>query len=319
MSEFASLAMVQVLERGLYELGIASPWSQSDDHYTPPKSATVDLDAKRALLMHAISQRGVQCLVQLGRGVHHFSDEPTHRAMTSASSPMALLQRWQRLEKYIHSLHRIELVDCEENQVGFVHRSKRIGTEPALTESLVVVGVLASLLEAMGAKGVTVHKKSIPVYPQLLERDVAARGLNDPNSAWVFEWTAVEKSTEGLADSAPSHLFDASDWPHVAKQVGNACVNDLISSPTIAVIAQKLATSSRSLQRRLSESGLSYSHLLGEARRRMAAWRLIETTESLSEVGFFCGYSDQAHFTRDFGSRVGLTPAQYRREFATGI
>jgi AraC-like DNA-binding protein len=319
MSEFASLAMMRVLERGLYELGIAPPRNQSDGHFALPRGATVDLDAKRALLMHAISQGGVQCLVQLGRGVHHFADEPTHRAMTSASSPMELLQRWQRLEKYIHSLHRVELVNSEENQVGLVHRSKRIGTEPALTESLVVVGVLASLLEAMGAKGVTVHKKSIPVYPQLLERDVAARGLNDPNSAWVFEWTSVEKSTEGLADSAPSHFFDASDWPHVAKQVGNACVKDLISAPTVAVIAQKLATSPRSLQRRLSESGLSYSQLLGESRRRMAAWRLIATTTSLSEVGFFSGYSDQAHFTRDFRSRVGLTPAQYRREFATGL
>lgn len=319
MSEFASLAMMRVLERGLYELGFGRSRNQSEAHSAPSNGATVDIDAKRAFLAHAISEGGVPCLVELGRGVHHFSDEPTHRAMTSASTPLELLQRWQRLEKYIHSLHRVELVDCAENRMGLVHRSKRIGMEPALTESLVVVGVLASLLEAMGAKAVTVHKGDIAVYPKLLEKDLAKLGLNDANSAWVFRWTAVENKIENLADSAPTNLFDASDWPNVAKQVGNACIKDLISAPTIAMIAQKLATSSRSLQRRLSESGLSYSQLLAEARRRMAAWRLIGTTGSLAEIGFFSGYSDQAHFTRDFRSRVGLTPAQYRREFATRL
>jgi hypothetical protein len=59
----------------------------------------------RALLMHAIREGGVQCLVQLGRGVHHFSAEPSFRAMTPATMPLDLLQRGQRLEKYRHSLH----------------------------------------------------------------------------------------------------------------------------------------------------------------------------------------------------------------------
>ena len=38
----------------------------------------------------------------------------------------------------------------------------------------------------------------------------------------------------------------------------------------------------------------------------------------LAEVGFLCGYADQAHFTREFRRRVGLPPERYRRAFASG-
>jgi len=318
MSEFASLAMLGVLERGLYELGIRPPQIHSKEFSQTTRSATVDLNVKRALLLHAIREWGVSCLVQLGRGVHHFSDEPTHRAMTSASTQFELLQRWQRLEKYIHSLHRLEVLQSGENLVSLAHRSKRVGSEPDLTESLVVVGVLACLLEAMGAVDVTVHKGTTPVFPHLLEQDASALSLLDSVSNWIFKWSGVQKNTESLADSTPSNFFDASEWPFLAKQVGNACVKDLMSTPTLAGVAHRLASSPRSLQRRLSEAGLSYSQLLGEARRRMAAWRLLSTPASLSEVGFFSGYADQAHFTRDFRKFVGLTPAQYRKEFSPG-
>jgi tRNA A37 N6-isopentenylltransferase MiaA len=50
-------------------------------------------------------------------------------------------------------------------------------------------------------------------------------------------------------------------------------------------------------------------------RSRMAAWRLLETQASLAEIGFLSGYSDQPHFTRDFRQLVGITPAQYRKDF----
>jgi AraC-like DNA-binding protein len=43
---------------------------------------------------------------------------------------------------------------------------------------------------------------------------------------------------------------------------------------------------------------------------------LLHSEAPLAEVGFLCGFSDQAHFTRAFKRQVGLTPARYRTEFA---
>jgi AraC-like DNA-binding protein len=34
--------------------------------------------------------------------------------------------------------------------------------------------------------------------------------------------------------------------------------------------------------------------------------------DPLPAVGFVCGFSDQAHFTREFRRRVNLTPGAYR-------
>lgn len=63
---------------------------------------------------------------------------------------------------------------------------------------------------------------------------------------------------------------------------------------------------------------LRFTGLAAQARVRHAAWQLIETGLSLAEIGFLCGYADQAHFTRDFGRRVGLSPERYRVAFRRG-
>jgi transcriptional regulator GlxA family with amidase domain len=49
---------------------------------------------------------------------------------------------------------------------------------------------------------------------------------------------------------------------------------------------------------------------------RAAAWWLLESDRSIAECGFLAGYSDQPHFTRDFGRRIGLAPGRYREHFA---
>jgi len=37
---------------------------------------------------------------------------------------------------------------------------------------------------------------------------------------------------------------------------------------------------------------------------------------SPAEIGYACGFADQAHFTREFKRRTALTPALYRAEFS---
>lgn len=85
-------------------------------------------------------------------------------------------------------------------------------------------------------------------------------------------------------------------------------------------------------------SGLSYSYFsrafkatTGEAPRdfivkkrlRRAQILLLSTNDALSSVACACGFSDQAHFTRQFRRSVGETPLRWRRAWkrdgATGI
>jgi transcriptional regulator GlxA family with amidase domain len=48
-----------------------------------------------------------------------------------------------------------------------------------------------------------------------------------------------------------------------------------------------------------------------------AAELLSKSALGLAEIGFTCGFADQAHFTRAFKRFTAFTPAAYRSDFAT--
>ena len=80
---------------------------------------------------------------------------------------------------------------------------------------------------------------------------------------------------------------------------------------SIACVAAQLRISVRTLQRRLSDCGLSFKGLV-ENIRRSAAIRLVLAGEhTATEIALMLGYSDQAHFTRAFKRWTGMSPRQY--------
>lgn len=83
-------------------------------------------------------------------------------------------------------------------------------------------------------------------------------------------------------------------------------------APTVAEVAEMAGISVRSLQRKLSGAGLSYSDLLGAARFENAARLLRDSDSKIIEIAFSSGYTDPAHFTRAFRRISGITPREYR-------
>ncbi len=75
------------------------------------------------------------------------------------------------------------------------------------------------------------------------------------------------------------------------------------------------------------EAGLSRAHLIRAFRRHYFitphayqtdlrirhARHLLRSGESPADTALACGFADQAHFTRHFKARTGLTPGKYRR------
>ena len=89
--------------------------------------------------------------------------------------------------------------------------------------------------------------------------------------------------------------------------------------PALSEVARELGMSGRTLQRRLSEEGLSFQSLVDESRRRLAL-RLLrqEADVSLTEVTFMTGFSDQSAFTRAFKRWTGQTPGAFRAAAVQG-
>lgn len=80
----------------------------------------------------------------------------------------------------------------------------------------------------------------------------------------------------------------------------------------IQTIARQLATSARTLQRRLAEEGVSYQELLDAARKETAARYLTESTLAIGEIAYLLGYSEPAAFHRAFRRWHETTPEAFR-------
>lgn len=91
-------------------------------------------------------------------------------------------------------------------------------------------------------------------------------------------------------------------------------------------------TASLSLKDLADETGLSQHHFARQFKEsttvspytfvleRRLAWAkkaLVACKLSLAEIAVACGFSDQAHFTKQFKKRLGITPARYRRVAGT--
>jgi AraC-like DNA-binding protein len=82
--------------------------------------------------------------------------------------------------------------------------------------------------------------------------------------------------------------------------------------PGIQDLARELHLSTRTLQRRLTEQGVTFQRLLEEARRELARHYLLHSSVELSETAYLLGYEDANSFFRAFQHWEGTSPGQWR-------
>jgi AraC-like DNA-binding protein len=78
--------------------------------------------------------------------------------------------------------------------------------------------------------------------------------------------------------------------------------------------AKRLATSSRSLRRRLRDEGTSFRSLLDEVRSTIADRWLEDPRRSITEIGLDLGYTDAANFARAYRRANGVSPSVARKQ-----
>ena len=125
--------------------------------------------------------------------------------------------------------------------------------------------------------------------------------LGDPSIAGFFD-THLEAELSKLGDE---ETLDQ----RVRIQVSRVLSEGV---PKVSDIARRLGMSGRTLQRRLSDRGVSFQSLVDEARRQLAERLLRQTPYPLAEVAFLTGFSDQSAFQRAFKRWAGQTPRSFR-------
>ena len=82
--------------------------------------------------------------------------------------------------------------------------------------------------------------------------------------------------------------------------------------PGIDDLARELHLSTRTLQRRLTDQGITFQRLLDEARHELARHYLLHSSRELNETAYLLGYEDANSFFRVFQHWEGTPPGQWR-------
>lgn len=94
------------------------------------------------------------------------------------------------------------------------------------------------------------------------------------------------------------------------KRALNTCMQ--AGEPSLAIIAEEIEMSTRTLQRRLKEFGLSFQEILDETRKEIAIHYMNDDSLTLLDITFLLGFSEQSAFQRAFKRWTGFTPGKYR-------
>ncbi len=82
--------------------------------------------------------------------------------------------------------------------------------------------------------------------------------------------------------------------------------------PALVDVARTLGRSTRTLQRQLTEQGVTFQQLLRESRRELAHHYLAQKSLELTETAYLLGFDDANSFFRAFQSWEGVSPRRWR-------
>ena len=264
MSDFAASAMMRLVHMGLKRQRISL---ESSRHEPVGIDARLPLADKRSALVALQSVHGIDCLLRIGEAVEDISmngEEAVHTALLLANDPIDLLKRWQRLERFIHSHHRIAFTQIGPRELFVRHYSVDRKAAPLPAEDALVIGLLVLLLERVGAINLRARRVGSRTWLRAdgrwraLSRSASAKSLAE----WTIQWSGEQQQTRDA--------ITLTDETLIGKKLFLSIMRDPTKTWTLASAAAASLTSSRTIQRRLQNEGTSFQRILRESRVTLA-------------------------------------------------
>jgi AraC-like DNA-binding protein len=280
-----------------------------------PDGTVITSGRMRSVMLALEEVAGPSVLVKLGRHLALKEQAPVLTMLRHGATPALIIDRWRRLEGYSHARGRTEYQ--AGNRSLTLHRGAVRGQPPARVENLLLHGFIVGLLEAIGVEGVSSavlpsHGSAVTMIRNgklVKVSDLPGRALR-----WRINWHSFEPVSPGypfMANMPATAPALGSMRPDV-KKLCTVLEHDVGRSWSIDEVAEILGTSARTLQRRLQNANTRFSDILRLVRVREACRLISGTRLSVGEIGFWCGFTDNAHFSRDFRRLIGMPPSVYR-------
>ena len=295
MDDFASTELFNLIALELQKQGY-------DVRPSPEFKGKISRTAKASLLNAALDDLGPSALLKIGSGIEDVHGKPMVSVLLNAISIPDVIERWQRLEVFFHGNHRVRTLNITEKTISVEHYSLN-GNPPSKGEDLVIAGLLSALFKSVGAKKLCLHINNRVV---LTDGDIHEDVLDLPSSnLWEYTWSHLDTK-------AYTNITACKDQ-NIAQRLASIMSSDIGRSWNLISAAQIMGISTRTMQRKLALCETSFQSILRAERVDRAAIMLLESQYSLLEVGYATGFSDQAHFSREFKLRFNMTPTEYSK------
>ena len=117
----------------------------------------------------------------------------------------------------------------------------------------------------------------------------------------------LDRQAQALLDALPDpSAFDRAVQQLLVRMLPEGEVN-------VDKVAAAMHQSTRTLQRRLADRGMTWQQLLDNTRMQLARQYLKDQALSVAEIALLLGFSEQSAFTRAFKRWTGQTPLDTRR------
>ena len=193
----------------------------------------------------------------------------------------------------------------------------------------VLIDLVLSWILGVGRQGTNVHITPLRIE---LTRPVKHRGLLESHfgcrvsfkagrNALIFRSgdldrpfvTHNEELLTIIGTHMESELKARNISVNVAEQVKDTLRRSLAGKrPTLQDVGRELGMGGRTLQRRLTDAGITFQQVVEETRRELAHQYLKQRSVELSEAAFLLGFEDANSFFRAFHAWEGTSPGEWR-------
>ena len=274
---------------------------------------------KERLLQELMDARGPVALLELSE---YFSEKalssPLIYVLLNSPDPLAMMNKMMQYERHLTpSTCRLSLLDSGEEYI-VAEKVAAPASQPLIATELFFCGAIKTLLKLLGCEGVQVEWVSVrseQLLQVLTSMDVPVPDVKK-NTRWRFSWSDYRRREQilGLDEFLISNAepFTISCNVSVTHQVEEMLASDLASRPDMQDVAERMGMSVRTFQRKLSDEGVTYSRIYNNLRIKTASRLLRQTNANITEISFISGFSDSAHFSREFKKVQKMTPLAYR-------
>jgi len=275
---------------------------------------------KRDLLDIIRREAGAAALLSIGQGIRDAGFDPMWRAAMRAPSPAVLLDKWRRMEVFGHSRNRLRIELTGRARASFSRYSVDGHSPPTAPENLLICGLVIALLEEIGCLGLYCEMPGADGAALLIydkrRFEVPGDGGELATASWEIGWaTFAPRPAEAAAPEPPPIALPVSCDARARASI--EAVTRLMAADAgrrwkVGELARDCGMSTRSMQRRLGQGGLSFSKLVRAVRVHEACRLLTAGDASITMIGFCAGFSDSAQFSRDFRASTGMKPSAWR-------